>query len=331
MLRLYVDDFSQDDDGSKSRPQYYTLQDKINHVYGMLEKCIDFQTDMERTNGLSIDLRPRRQLEGWDFKDLVMGGDPCYLRVATLETVGKGWVDFAREIHAVTLFGRGFGELIQPKDSTSAPCPLWSPVPSGKDYLVARVSDLRSIMANGGNVNSNPRILVGDIQWHVERHTFCQCPCGGNKNAIKHHDPVQALFPRNTQMKRGESALVGLEEHGAVIFTHNMNLHWRWRDQDRIAANEHSTRVTEASAESQGVEPGSRTFSSNNASGSRTSDGTSISEQPQQSNAVVRPLSSRSLRTKVVEVKHQVLRKFSSIKKGKDQPEPAEGNTERQA
>ena len=62
--------------------------------------------------------------------------------VEVLPTIAKVWVDFDRYIHAVTLFERGFGEVIRP--ATSSPTCLAAA--SDKYYLAGSVSDLRDIM-----------------------------------------------------------------------------------------------------------------------------------------------------------------------------------------
>ncbi|KAI1111666.1 hypothetical protein F5Y14DRAFT_303368 [Nemania sp. NC0429] len=231
-LPLYTDLFVQGDEEPNRRPRYYTLQDKINHICSILEKSVDHQLDMRKSNGLTIKATPKRQLNGWDFRDLVISADPCSLRVANLETVGRGWTDLARELNAVTLFGKGFGELIRPKDSTHTRACRWSSVPSGSDYLVARVSDLHTIMDDKGDPNANPRVLIGDVHWHVEECTFQQCPCNGRQNA-KHHEPVQRLFPRQVLKDWGDQPRINLEKDGAVIFGHTLSFPTHFRDSLR--------------------------------------------------------------------------------------------------
>jgi hypothetical protein len=90
---------------SKRVTRYYRLEYRIEHIYNILEKLIDHQTDVEQRSGLRINPRPREKLEGWDFRDLVTDGDPFFPRLAIVEAMGKGWVDFTRGIRAVTLFG----------------------------------------------------------------------------------------------------------------------------------------------------------------------------------------------------------------------------------
>ncbi|RWA03258.1 hypothetical protein EKO27_g11847, partial [Xylaria grammica] len=202
---------------SRRQTRHYRLEDRIEHIYNTLEKLIDHQADVERRSGLQLKIRPRQHLEGWDFKDLVKDGDPIYPRVTTLPTIGKGWVDFTRAIHAVTLFGRGFGE----RD------------PAARDGRRARLQPLE-IMEEDGDAASNPRRLCDNVIWHMKRATFDSCPCtkaaGASAKPSHHHDPVQALFPLKFTSSLQKKPQVGLEGTGAVIFGHNMSLHWHWKD-----------------------------------------------------------------------------------------------------
>ena len=216
---------------SRRQTRHYRLEDRIEHIYNILEKLIDHQADVERRSGLQINIRPRQHLEGWDFKDLVKDGDPIFPRVATLPTIGKGWVDFTRAIHAVTLFGTGFGELIQPRQTSLYPniCSRWSLLPKDSYYLAACVSSLLEIMEEDGDATSNPRRLCDNIIWHMKQATFCSCPCTTDSRK-GHHDPVQVLFPIKFISNFPKKAQVDLKGTGAVIFGHNMRIHWYWKD-----------------------------------------------------------------------------------------------------
>lgn len=240
-LKLYVDksevfeEETKDEGGLQSRiefkrlTRYYRLEDRVEHIYNILEKLVDHQTDVERRSGLQINPRPRRQLEGWDFRDLVTDGDPFFPRVATVQAIGKGWVDFTRAIHTVTLFGQGFGDLVQPKRKAGNHCSRWSSLPMGRYYLAACVSDLKEIMGNDNNSTSNPMQLCDNMLWHMKHATFQPCPCTGD-GTTKHHDPVQALFPLKFRTMLRKKSQINLKDRGAVIFGHNTNLHWHWRD-----------------------------------------------------------------------------------------------------
>ena len=214
----------------KRQTRHYLLEDQVNNIFTTLEQLMDYQVDARQRDGLQINPRPRRQLEGWDFRDVVKGGGRPPTRVATLQAIGKGWVDFIGTINAVTLFGRGFGELIQPKPANTAsmPCARWSLLPTGKDYLAACMSDIREIMAENGDPSSNPRRLCDDVIWYMKKATFDPCPCIASKTR-EHHDPVQVLFPSKFNNIKKQPRME-LEGRGAVIFSHNNSLHWYWKD-----------------------------------------------------------------------------------------------------
>lgn len=219
--------------------KFYCLQDRVEHLFGIFEKMIDHQTAVERRDGMQMPEWPRRQLEGWDFREVFADRDPLYPRVATLDTVGKGWVDFTRAIHAITLFGRGFGEMMRPSaQSAAAACTRWSTLPRGSCYLAATISDLNEIMRVDGDRDANPRRLSERILWYSKETCFSPCPCGettaaarkGLGLASRHRDPVQALFPSRFWAKLKRKTQAELPCGGAVVFGHSWSLHWHYRD-----------------------------------------------------------------------------------------------------
>ncbi|KAL8314645.1 hypothetical protein RB597_007099 [Gaeumannomyces tritici] len=218
--------------------KFYCIQDRVEHLYGILEKMIDHQTAVERRDGVQMPEWPRRQLEGWDFREVFADRDPLYPRVATLDTIGKGWVDFTRGIHAITLFGRGFGDLMRPGgQSAAAACTRWSTLPRGGCYLAAAVSDLMEIMRVDGDPDANPRRLSERLLWYSKEASFSPCPCGEMTPTrrsfgptSKHRDPVQALFPSRFWRKLKRKAQAELPDRGAVVFGHNWSLHWYYGD-----------------------------------------------------------------------------------------------------
>ncbi|KAI9727443.1 MAG: hypothetical protein M1834_008387 [Cirrosporium novae-zelandiae] len=140
------------------KDDYIRFKHQVEYYCNTLEKLIDHQVVVAGQDGVNLKFKARKYLEGWDFKDIATDQDPFYPRVATLETIGKGWVDFTRAIHAITLFGRGFGEIIQPVDTINL-CTHWAKLPQGKYYLATCVSDLKDIMNMGGDQEANPMKL----------------------------------------------------------------------------------------------------------------------------------------------------------------------------
>ncbi|KAN0086849.1 hypothetical protein V8E54_000537 [Elaphomyces granulatus] len=114
---------TEDSRAQKKRRSYYLFEDLVEQHYNILEQIMDHHISVAGQNGVNLKLRVRKHLEGWDFRQLATSNDPRP-RVATLQACGYGWVDFIRSIDAITLFGRGFGDIIQPIESDGM-CPLW--------------------------------------------------------------------------------------------------------------------------------------------------------------------------------------------------------------
>ncbi|KAI1745785.1 hypothetical protein F4680DRAFT_403240 [Xylaria scruposa] len=207
---------------------YITLKSRIDHFYNILEKLIDYQADIAGYCGINMVNQPRRNLEGWDFTDLAMNQDPLHPCVATIEPRGKGWVDLTRAIQAVTLVGRGFGEIIRPSGTNS--CEYWSELPKQKYYLATCISDLGEIMRKNDYHNDTHVRLSDNIIWHTPTTIFGSCRCRGSLG-FDHCEPVQTLLPSSLcsiLLPRKHS--VPQESKGAVIFGHNSTFRWVWGD-----------------------------------------------------------------------------------------------------
>jgi len=223
----------------KSKTTFVKLEDRVEYFYHLLEKMIDHETETKNRSGVTVKPRVRKYLEGWEFRELSMRRDPIYPVVKTLPTVAKGWVDFARDIDAVTLFGRGFGDIIQPT-LPDAMCHAWSKLPPNNHYLAASVSDLKDIMDLDDNTIRGPfpnvmRISDG-LVWHAPSRLFESCQCRGLQASLttKHSDFIQVLFPtRLKSVLRERATGARLEENidGAVVFGHSNIFKWYWGDR----------------------------------------------------------------------------------------------------
>ena len=206
----------------------YRLENRVEELYERLEKMIEHQIDVAGQNGVELKTKVRKHLEGWDFKDLAKCRDPIYPRVATLPTIGKGWVDLIRSIQAVTLFGRGFGDMIQPVQADM--CPRWTNLPKERYYLAACVADLKEIMELNGDPNANPLKLTNTIVWHNPDQIFDPCRCT-RQSQKGHSDFVQILWPAMISRRLPKRDPIQLEGCGAVIFGHSTTFRWHWRDE----------------------------------------------------------------------------------------------------
>ncbi|KAI0466842.1 hypothetical protein F4859DRAFT_496110 [Xylaria cf. heliscus] len=207
---------------------YLTFESRIDHFYNILEKLIDHQADIAGYCGMNMVNKPRRNLEGWDFADLVTNRDPLHPRVAAIDHRGKSWVDFTRAVHAVTLVGRGFGEIIRPSGTYT--CEYWSTLPKQKFYLASCISDLSQMISDNDYYRDTHVRLSENIIWHTPTTVFGSCRCKGTLGS-DHCEPVQTLLPSSLSsilLPRKQSIPQG--STGAVIFGHNSMFRWVWGD-----------------------------------------------------------------------------------------------------
>ncbi|RYO94041.1 hypothetical protein DL766_004096 [Monosporascus sp. MC13-8B] len=231
---------------------YILLEDRIEHFYNILEKLIDHQSDVA---GANMSDKPRRYLEGWDFRDLATQRDSFYPRVATLQTRGKSWADFTRAIQAITLVGRGFGEIIKPADKGM--CDYWTELPKRRYYLAACFSDLKQIMEVDDNHKSSPMRLSDDIIWHNPSTILGSCRCKGALGR-DHSDPVQVLLPlAMSRILLPSRISFPLVDSGAVIFGQNSTFNWFWGDIGHPEEEESPSpsEASEDSVEDSGIGP----------------------------------------------------------------------------
>ncbi|KAM3505062.1 hypothetical protein MY11210_008124 [Beauveria gryllotalpidicola] len=249
-LVVYPDSISQTrktsaDSGNSTNTQtstYFLFGDLAKKHFGTLEQMIDYHSHLAGRDGINLKIRLRKHLEGWDFVDLVNEIRP-QPHVATIPTLGHGWIDFVRSIEAITLFGRNFGELLQPASCTGL-CERWSSLPQQDYLLAASVADLTAIMEQYGDPHAAPRELARNILWHSPADTYAACPCKlsqasrHGKAAAYHVGPVQVLLPSGRVPPA--SGQRELEPDGAVVFGHNAIFGYRWPEKgtDEVPAKD---------------------------------------------------------------------------------------------
>lgn len=224
------------------KKRFYRLEDRVEKLYEVLEKLIDHQVDKAGQAGVKLKAHARRHLEGWNFKDIASDKDPIYARGETLHATGKGWVDFIRSIQAVTLFGNGFGNLFQPLEKIE--CSHWDKVPEGKFYLAACVSDLQQIMEMEGDDTATPMRICHGILWFSPGASFDACQCAKTQSR-SHSDPVQVLLPTSSTKRLPKQKKIYLHQKGAVVFGHNTNYKWKWKDTGDPVEGDPSLEPTE--------------------------------------------------------------------------------------
>ncbi|KAK4182655.1 hypothetical protein QBC35DRAFT_536320 [Podospora australis] len=173
-----------DKDGKEVHEQpITTLADVVSRICNILGELRFSQPDSAPA-GVAFRLRPnsKKTLEGWDFRDVCADDSPLDPKTITLKASGTGWVDFARAIGAVTLFGSGFGDLLRPRGKSCSLCLENISVPKGMDYLGAPLAEMQKLVDTQGAKSStteNPCSLGGGLHWFTPSATFPpQCKCG---------------------------------------------------------------------------------------------------------------------------------------------------------
>ncbi|KAJ0421353.1 hypothetical protein BJY00DRAFT_111456 [Aspergillus carlsbadensis] len=213
----------EDDSEGCPKPNYYRVRDRLNDLYEVVEKMLDYQIMICGKDGVKLRGVPRRDLEGWDFKDIATKEDPIYPRLAKLKTTGKSWVDFVRATQAVVLFGRDFGDLVEPSATTDL-CSHWKSLPCDRYYLAACMGDLKRIFDRSGHLlsmHSGPTSFV----WHPSEPTFSPS-CRHNEEEDLPCEPARTVWRESTSLWKLENTTYS----GAVIFGHSSQSEWIWRD-----------------------------------------------------------------------------------------------------
>ena len=215
----------------KERMTYFTVKDRVKQLCYILCEVTAHHDNVHTEAGVGFRLRstPRRQLEGFDFMDVATSQGTLWPKMTTLRPRGQGWVDFTRVLHAPTLFGCGFGDLLEPspaiKQISSCVHCIWNmPLPKGKDYLAVPVAELKEILQKKGSIRQVPWRLVDKIHWYTPDLVFEPCNC--QKSSIR--DRVQVLLPSSFPKLWGRRSPCKLAAEGAVIFGHSLKFPLRW-------------------------------------------------------------------------------------------------------
>ncbi|MCJ1466973.1 hypothetical protein MMC07_005595 [Pseudocyphellaria aurata] len=211
---------------TKKKITNWCFEKLVRQTWSILEQIHDHQIRLLASPGIGLRGTDRDKLEGFGFQDIVMGENPLRPRVAILKSSGRGWVDFIKGVCAITLLGRGFGELIRPTDAESDNlCSHWKRMPKTQDYLATRISTLRNICERYGNSEAKPLELVDGIYWHKAGKLFEACDCKSSGKDTK-CDRVQVLSPPSFGSKTHPDPFKNQE--GAVIFgrSEKYSLHW---------------------------------------------------------------------------------------------------------
>ncbi|KAI0813423.1 hypothetical protein GGR55DRAFT_687682 [Xylaria sp. FL0064] len=238
----------------------YCLKDKIEDICNTLEQILAHQADTCTQDGVGFKVKAsdRRHIEGFDFMDVATDEDPCWPKQVTLRSSGRGWVDFVRSIHAITLFGTSFGDLFSPskvraRDCIS--CHANMDLPKGQDLLAVCVAELSDILQKRGSKATTPWRLVDDIYWLTPDKTFEPCQSGQKCDRVQVLLP--ATFPKLWGRNFKSPGDLSQAPRGALIFGHSRRFPLRWGDrgdpEQGDADHDHELEVLQVSMQDSGV------------------------------------------------------------------------------
>lgn len=125
---------------------------------------------------------------------------------------GKTWLAFAKKINAITLFGKGFDDLMVSEENR-----CYTKVPSGQELLAVPLSLLQEIREYRRGKRQPLEIAEG-FYWSASEEAFTQCKPSCRQN----HNNLLQTFQSSASSTQSEYALGSkrLEKHvsGAVFF-----------------------------------------------------------------------------------------------------------------
>ncbi|KAL6866794.1 hypothetical protein J3F83DRAFT_741196 [Trichoderma novae-zelandiae] len=213
-------------------PAYYSPSTRIQSIGSLMEKAIDQVHKATNSQGTSLGMS-FHTLEGFDFMDVATLRD-LHLHTEKLPSFesSDGWANIVPHLPVVTLFGKGFGELIKPGANNPTKscntCGFVVGLPSGRHLLAVCVDVLEKILRIRGNKDSRPWQLVNGLWWEPGERLFDPCSCTSSDGRGGIDGRVQMLSkkkPRGTSFPRP----IKLEKRGAVIFGHSFRLPLRTR------------------------------------------------------------------------------------------------------
>ncbi|KAK8224471.1 hypothetical protein HDK77DRAFT_363620, partial [Phyllosticta capitalensis] len=134
-----------------TKEEKYTFRQEVERAMLLLEQAFTYQEleqykpGFELKNPFTTD-----RLAGFDFAEVSKPVFSPRRRFAELQVASRGWAKVIKKSKTVVLFGKGFGNLIEPADRQ---CDAWSSVPTGQGYIASRIEDLEWIKSDAEIMN----------------------------------------------------------------------------------------------------------------------------------------------------------------------------------
>jgi hypothetical protein len=242
---------------------YSTFGNRVDQMLDSLDLVIDRQIHIAKQGGIKIPQTTnfRKSIVGIDIIDLISPRSKFVSRVEYFNSGHKGWIDLLPAIGVLTIFGKGFGDLIRPSEPDTA-CVAWRSVPTGENYLACSVSTLLLLhkeKAEKPGRKLETGELTDKLDWMSPCKPFdsCQCIKGKQVGRLEHHDPVQYIVSKSwyADLKLKPSTPVdifSLATTGAVVFVNLSSLGRRIDPQNVEVADQTSRQLGVASASNSG-------------------------------------------------------------------------------
>ena len=218
---------------TKTVVRYRTIyfEDMVKDNWKILNQIFSYSVSH---TGIELPTSIRKHIEGFDFDDIVHSAQQMFPLTTPLDRQRGAWLDFAKNINAITLFGTGFGDLIIPAAGSNKLCDYWSLVPKSLDYLVVSVAHLerlRNSQFNSQECHSENIELGKGIYWHRGDRLFEHCDGCTTSQPCDRAQKLNARIP-------GSKGCMGFPTDspaGAVIFGHMAHKRL-WGSKDELHA-----------------------------------------------------------------------------------------------
>lgn len=206
----------------------YSLQEMIMNTWEVIERLQVELIERRQAARATPRIGRSRQL-GFEFVDCA--DEASTFTILESPVLGDtfsslGWPQLIEGDNTLTLFGNGFGELIQPQDtSTSSGCRQWRTLPQKLDLLATTTGVMRSLYeeqpsndASGDLSASSKHYLTPHlITWYCGEALFDPCP---TPNGHCRCNRVQILKPRSIirSGRNSNTTPPELPPSGAVVF-----------------------------------------------------------------------------------------------------------------
>lgn len=197
----------------RRRPE--TLETLVVRYFGVLEDLLALDLGRKARLETAAGVPFQNKLVGHEFMALVDRMSISHVKKRILAKTSGGWSQLVQDSDALTLFGSGFEDLIQPPSGAEGLCHRWRTMPKEKDYLGIKVETLLDLYKKSGCRLSQEFLTPSHLKWHRGASTLFE-PCESPETFQCQCDRVQEI---TASVAVGKIVPPGnLKVGGAVIF-----------------------------------------------------------------------------------------------------------------